>query len=102
MYWILLYNAGEFYYIYWYFSYPLYIFYSLSLASSVTNVTLSRFSFPDNTSEPYNVTFNCTIHPDSTADHCEVRARADDRVTRVGKYWVQSCADVVQMLHKLQ
>ena len=60
-------------------------FYSLPLASSVTNVTLSRFSFPDNTSETYNVTFNGTIHPDSTANQCEIRARADGRVTRGGK-----------------
>ena len=60
-------------------------FYSLLLASSVTNVRHSGFSFPDNTSKPYNSTFICTIHRDSIADQCVVRAMAEGRVTRVGK-----------------
>ena len=35
-------------------------------------------------SELYNITVTCTIHPDSTADHCVVMAMADVKVTRTG------------------
>ena len=35
-------------------------------------------SIPSNISEPYNVMFNCTIHPDSTADQCVVLLARDD------------------------
>ena len=35
-------------------------------------------------SEVYNITFICTIHPDSTADQCVVMAMANGRVTRTG------------------
>ena len=35
-------------------------------------------------SELYNITVTCTIHPDSTADHCVVMAMADGKVTRTG------------------
>ena len=44
-----------------------------------------RYSFPNNISEPYNVTVICNIHPDSTANHCEVRATANGKMTRIGK-----------------
>ena len=37
-------------------------------------------------SEIYNITVTCTIHPDSTADQCVVRAVDDDGVTRTGSY----------------
>ena len=59
----------------------MYGFYSLPLASSVISLNSFKYSFPNNISEPYNVTVTCIIHPDSTADYCEVRARADDRIT---------------------
>ena len=60
-------------------------YYLLPLASSVTNVRRSGFSLPGNASKPYNVTFICTIHPDSIADQCVVMAMDDGRVTRMGK-----------------
>ena len=59
-----------------------YIF--LSLASSVISGDPFRYSFPSNISEPYNITVTCTIHPDSTADQCEVRTRANGALTRIG------------------
>ena len=39
-------------------------------------------------SELYNITVTCTIHPDSTADHCVVRAVDDDGVTRTGNVYI--------------
>ena len=63
----------------------IYGFYSLPLASSVFGVHQFRYSFPNNISEPYNVTVTCVIHPNSTANQCEVRATADVRASRIGK-----------------
>ena len=40
---------------------------------------------PNVTSELYNITVTCTIHPDSTADQCEVLAVADSKMTRTGE-----------------
>ena len=60
--------------------------YSLSLASSVIDLGSIRYSIPNNISEPYNITVTCIIHPESTADHCVVRAVDDDGVTRAGTY----------------
>ena len=60
-------------------------FYSLPLASSVMDVGPFKFSFPENTNEPYSITVTFIIHPDSMADQCVVRARSDGRVTRAGK-----------------
>ena len=37
-------------------------------------------------SELYNITVNCTIHPNSTADQCVVMAVDDDGVIRTGSY----------------
>ena len=36
------------------------------------------------TSELYDITVTCTIHPESEADLCEVRAMDDGLVTRTG------------------
>ena len=60
--------------------------YSLSLASSVIDLGSIRYSIPNNISESYNITVTCTIHPESTADQCTVRARNDGDVTRIGTY----------------
>ena len=35
-------------------------------------------------SKLYNITVTCTIHHDSTADHCAVMAMDDGGVTRTG------------------
>ena len=52
----------------------------------MTNTTITLIS-PNVTSELYNITVTCTIHPDSAADECVVMAKADDgRVTRTGNY----------------
>ena len=61
-------------------------FYSLPLASSVSGVHPFRYSFPNNIDEPYNVTVTCIIHPNSTADQCEVRVKADGKESRIGKW----------------
>ena len=53
------------------------------VASSVTNTTVTLIS-PNVTSELYNITVTCTIHPDSTADQCVVMVMDDGRVTRNG------------------
>ena len=42
----------------------------------MTNITASRAR------SPYSITVICTIHPDSTADQCEVRAMGDSGVTK--------------------
>ena len=55
------------------------------MASSVTNTSTTLIS-PNVTSELYNITVTCTIHPDSTANQCEVMAMVDGRVTRTGMY----------------
>ena len=55
------------------------------MASSVTNTSVTLIS-PNVTNELYNITVTCTIHPDSTADQCEVMAMADGKVTRTGIY----------------
>ena len=54
-----------------------------AVSSSVTNTTTSLIS-PNVTSQLYNITVTCTIHPDSTADQCVVMAMADGRVTSTG------------------
>ena len=52
----------------------------------MTNTTVTLIS-PNVTSELYNITVTCTIHPDSAADECVVMAKDDDgRVTRTGNY----------------
>ena len=61
-------------------------FYSIPLASSVIGVDPFKYYYPYNSSDPYNVTVTCIIHPDSTADQCEVRAMADGRATKIGKW----------------
>ena len=63
----------------------MYDFNSLLLASSMVGVHSFKYSFPNNISELYNVAVTCIIHPNSTANQCEVRAKADGRVTRIGK-----------------
>ena len=42
------------------------------ISTAVTTIT------PNVTSELYNITVTCTIHPDSTADECVVMAMDDD------------------------
>ena len=39
-------------------------------------------------SELYNITVICTIHPESTADQCLVRAVDDGRVIRIGSVYI--------------
>ena len=54
--------------------------------SVVTNITTAvHMVSPNVTSQLYNITVTCTIHPDSTADQCVVMAMADGRVTRTGE-----------------
>ena len=53
------------------------------LDASVTGVT-TILNVPDVTSGQYSITFNCTIHPNSTADQCVVMAIDDGGVTRMG------------------
>ena len=53
------------------------------VASSVTNTTATLIS-PNVISELYNITVTCTIHPESEADLCEVRAMDDGGETRTG------------------
>ena len=60
------------------------------MSSSVTNTTAELISF-NVTSELYNITVTCTIHPDSTADQCVVMAMADGRMTRAGMVHVCVC-----------
>jgi len=56
-------------------------FFSIS-GASVSDVTV--INAPNVTSKLYNITFTCTVYPDSTADQCVVMAMADGRVTRTG------------------
>ena len=51
------------------------------VTSSVTNTAVTLIT-PNVTSELYNITVTCTIHPNSTADQCVVMAMDDGRVTR--------------------
>ena len=39
-------------------------------------------------SELYNITVTCTIHPESTADQCLVRAVDDGGVIRIGNVYI--------------
>ena len=57
----------------------------LPLASSVIGVDPLRYTFRNNISELYNITVTCTIHPESTADQCEVRAMDHFSVIIIGK-----------------
>ena len=61
-----------------------YNFHSLPVDSSVITAVATVIS-PNVTKSLYNITVTCTIHPNSTADHCVVMAIADNRVTRMGK-----------------
>ena len=53
------------------------------VTSSVTNTAVTLIT-SNVTSELYNITVTCIIHPDSTADQCVVMAMDDDGVTRTG------------------
>ena len=58
----------------------------LLLAGSSVITAIPRYMYTSVTSELYNITVVCIIHPDSTADQCEVMAVADDgRVDKTGK-----------------
>ena len=57
------------------------------IVSSVTSATVTFIS-PNVTSELYDITVTCTLRPDSMADHCEVMAMAEGRMTRTGKKWI--------------
>ena len=49
----------------------------------MTSITIALI--PSNvTSELYNITVTCAIHPDSTADQCVVMAMDDGRATITG------------------
>ena len=50
----------------------------------MTSATVTFIS-PNVTSELYDITVTCTLRPDSMADHCEVTAMAEGRMTRMGK-----------------
>ena len=63
-----------------------FIYILLPLASSVIGIDPLRYTFPNNISEPYNITVTCTIHPESMADQCEVRAMDHFSVTKIGTY----------------
>ena len=41
-------------------------------------------SIPSASSTLQSINVTCTIHPESTADQCEVMAMADDGLTRTG------------------
>ena len=70
------------------------IVYWWPVASSVINAT-SMLACSPVASELYNITVTCTIHPDSTADQCEVRAVDDGGVTRTGS----SCVHILYKWH---
>ena len=55
------------------------------MASSVTNTAVTTIT-PNVTSELYNITVTCTIHPYSTADQCVVMAMDDDKESKTGNY----------------
>ena len=55
----------------------------LFLGTSVSNAT-SVLSTPNTSSMLQSITVTCNIHPESTADHCEVMAMADGGVTETG------------------
>ena len=57
----------------------------LLLVGSSVIAAIPRYMYTSVTSEVYNITVVCIIHPDSTADQCEVMAMADGRVTRTGE-----------------
>ena len=59
-----------------------------------------NFSFSNIVSEPYNVTVNCTIHSDSTADHCVVMV-VDNGSAITGSTYVK-VYNVFQILYKFQ
>ena len=60
----------------------------------MTNTTAELIS-SNVTSELYNISITCTIHPDSTADQCVVMAMADGRMTRTGMTCVSMFVHVV-------
>ena len=57
----------------------------LLLVGSSVITAIPRYMYPSVTSELYNITVVCIIHPDSTADQCAVMAMADGRVTITGE-----------------
>ena len=52
--------------------------YLLLVFSSVTKTTVTYILY-NATEELYSIIVDCSIHPDSTADHCVVMAMTDDR-----------------------
>ena len=54
------------------------------MPSSVTNDTAITPISTFVAKQLYEITVTCTIHPDSTADHCEVMAMANGKVTKTG------------------
>ena len=59
-------------------------FYYYVVGSSVITA-IPRYMYTSVTSEVYNITVVCIIHPDSAADQCVVMAVADGRVAKTGK-----------------
>ena len=54
------------------------------LASSVINIAVNVSSYDVSLELQYNITFHCAVHPDSSAEECEVRARDNSGLTRIG------------------
>ena len=69
-------------------TYILLWFFILLLVGSSVITAIPRYMYTSVTSELYDITVVCIIHPDSTADQCAVMAMADGRVTRTGKMCV--------------
>ena len=54
-----------------------YILYVFTVSSSVIKTAVTYISY-NATGKLYSIIVDCTIHPDSTADHYVVTAMADD------------------------
>ena len=67
-------------------TYSLVMFYFIVIrvaSSPVADATVTLV-LPNITSELYNITVTCTIHPNRTADQCIVMVMADGRMTKTG------------------
>ena len=62
------------------------------VSSSVTDAPVTMITPEDDTNETYSITVSCTIHPDSDADMCEVRAIANGQAL-TGNEYIKRCPD---------
>ena len=60
-------------------------FVAIYVVGSSVITAIPRHMYTSVTSELYNITVVCIIHPNSTADQCVVMAMADGKVTRTGE-----------------